>query len=1075
VKKPNDSSIRILDSALAENFDGERKTVTALFADIMGSMELMEDLDPEEARAIVDPALKLMIDAVQRYGGYVVQSTGDGIFALFGAPAAYEDHPQRALYAALRIQEEIRRYGEHMRMQGHSPLQVRIGVNLGEVVVRSIQTGAHQTEYSPIGHSTSLAARLQTLATPGSTVINGNMSRLVEGYFLLKGLGPTRIKGVSEPVELFEVTGLGPLRTRLQRAAGRGFTKFVGRQREMEALKRAAAQAQAGRGQIAAVMADPGVGKSRLFYEFRATSQSGWMVLQALSVSYGKASPYLPLIDLLHGYFGIEALDDARRRREKINGRIVTLDPALEDTRSYLFALLGLAEGNDPLAQMDAEVKKRRTLEAIKRILLRESVNQPLMVIFEDLHWIDEQTQALLNLLADSIGTAKILLLLNYRPEYHHSWGNKTYYSQLTVDPLGRESAEELLDALLGGSQELSPLKSLIIDRTEGNPFFMEEIVQGLLEEGTLVCNGEIKLTQPLDAVRIPATVQAMLAARIDRLTPEHKALLQTLAVVGKDFTFGEVEAVLADSHSELRQRLADLQAAEFIYEQPTAGDIEYTFKHALTQEVAYNSILSERRKHLHERTAQAIESLFAASLSDRYDELARHYERSGSSLKAANYMRLAALLAIGRAALAEAQGQLSKALDLLSEQSAAPERDRIEIDVRITLATCMWNEPSGAGLEPSMSILNPALQLCRKLGDSGRLFEVLWSLQLQYIVRAEYQKAQAICDELLRIGTETGSVHMIGQARTWRGYSLLYLGDFLAAREDFDCVYNFPITASPEQQIALYDWRIESRAFSSFILWVLGYPEAAQNRSAEALDAVREDIISTQNQAIETTHLGYSNLDATSVLWWSSALNLLLKNWQLAHAQADIAIRLLEGSGLALLASITGICRGWALLRLGRIDEGLDDLLRFRRRVPLWSVLSDWLFLALADGYLAAGRYAEGLAAAAEGLAEIERTGLRLNEAELHRVQGELLQKQDESNHAKAQACFERAIEIARKQSAKSCELRATTSLARLLCLNDRHDEARSMLAEIYNWFSEGFDTADLKDAKTLLDELSD
>jgi class 3 adenylate cyclase len=871
-KKPNDSSIRVIDSAVAENIDGERKIVTALFADIKGSMELMEDLDPEEARAIVDPALKLMIDAVQRYGGYVVQSTGDGIFALFGAPAAHEDHPQRALYTALRIQEEIRQYGDRMRMQGHSPLQVRIGVNLGEVVVRSIQTGTHQSEYSPIGHSTSLAARLQTLATPGSTVISENMSGLVEGYFKLKALGPTRIKGVSEPVELFEVTGLGPLRTRLQRAAGRGFTKFVGRQREMEALKRAAAQAQAGRGQIAAVMADPGVGKSRLFYEFRATSQSSWMVLQALSVSYGKASPYLPLIDLLHGYFGIEPLDDARRRREKINGRIVTLDPVLEDTRPYLFALLGLAEGNDPLAQMDAEVKKRRTLEAIKRILLRESVNQPLMVIFEDLHWIDEQTQALVNLLADSIGTAKILLLLNYRPEYHHSWGNKTYYSQLTLDPLGRESAEELLDTLLGGSQELSPIKSLIIDRTEGNPFFMEEIVQGLLEEGTLVRNGEIELRQPLDAVRLPPTVQAMLAARIDRLSSEHKALLQTLSVIGKDFTFSEVETVFAGSHSELRQGVADLQSAEFIYEQPTAGDIEYTFKHALTQEVAYNSILGERRKQLHERAAQAIESLFAASLSDHYDNLARHYERSGNSLKAATYLRLAALLAIGRGAFAEARSQLSKALDLLGNQPAGPEHDRIEISVRLSLASCMWSD-LGAGFEASISILEPALQLAEKLNDDASLFEVLWALQVQYSVRAEYQRAHSICDKLLRIATRVHDVEMIGQTRTWRGYSSLYHGDFLPAKEDFDHVYNLPIGVSHKQEKALFDlmpvygWRIESRAFSSFIFWVLGYPQFAQNRSAEALEAARQDITSAADAAKETPRLGYSELDLVSAL----------------------------------------------------------------------------------------------------------------------------------------------------------------------------------------------------------------
>jgi class 3 adenylate cyclase len=483
-KQLNGAPIYVIDTVAPETLDGERKTVTALFADIKGSMELMEDLDPEEARAIVDPALKLMIDAVRRYDGYIVQSTGDGIFALFGAPVAHEDHPQRALYAALRTQQEIRRYGDRMRTQGQAPLQVRIGVNVGEVVVRSIQTGTHQTEYTPIGHSTSLAARLQTLATPGSTVISENMRGLVEGYFQLKGLGPTRIKGVSEPVEVFEVTGLGPLRTRLQRAAGRGLTKFVGREREMEALRHAAESAKQGYGQLVAVMAEPGVGKSRLFYEFKLRSQSGWMALEAFSVSHGKASVYLPVIELLHGYFGIDANDDGRTRRERVNGRIVTLDPALEDTRPYLFALLSLVEGDDPLAQMDGQVKKRRTLEVIKRILLRESLNQPLMVIFEDLHWIDEQTQEFLNLLADAIGTAKLLLLVNYRPEYRHAWGNKTYYTQLRLDPLGREGAKEMLDALVGDSAELSPLKSLIIDRTEGNPFFMEEIVQGCLNNG---------------------------------------------------------------------------------------------------------------------------------------------------------------------------------------------------------------------------------------------------------------------------------------------------------------------------------------------------------------------------------------------------------------------------------------------------------------------------------------------------------------------------------------------------------------------------------------------------------------
>jgi hypothetical protein len=335
-------------------------------------------------------------------------------------------------------------------------------------VVRSIQTGAGQVEYTPIGHTTNVASRMQTAAPVGSIAVSENTRRLCEGYFILKPLGATRVKGVSEPVDVYEVTGLGLLRTRLQRAARRGLTKFVGREREMEALKHAAEQARAGRGQIVASIAEPGVGKSRLFYEFKATSQSGWMVLETFSISHGKSSAYLPVIDLLHGYFKILPEDDTRTRREKTNGRVITLDRVLEDALPYLFGLLGLAEGDDPLAGMDAQVRPRRTLDAIKRIILRESLNQPLMVIFEDLHWIDEETQAFLNLLVESIGNAKVLLLVNYRPEYTHQWNSKTYYTQLRLDPLGRESAEEMLSALLGDGQALLPLKRLIIERTAG-------------------------------------------------------------------------------------------------------------------------------------------------------------------------------------------------------------------------------------------------------------------------------------------------------------------------------------------------------------------------------------------------------------------------------------------------------------------------------------------------------------------------------------------------------------------------------------------------------------------------------
>jgi class 3 adenylate cyclase len=376
--------------------EGERKTVTALFADIKGSMELMEDLDPEEARAIVDPALKLMIEAVRRYGGYVVQSTGDGIFALFGAPIAHEDHPQRALYAALRLQEEMRRYSGQLRQAGNPPVEARVGINTGDVVVRSIATGENHPEYTPIGHSISLTARMQALAPTGSIAVTNGTRKLCEGYFTFRILGPTRVKGVSEPVEVFEVAGPGPLRTRLQVAARRGLTKFVGREREMETLRHAAEFARTGHGQLVAAMGEPGAGKSRLFHEFKLISRSDWMTLEAFSVSHGKASAYLPVIELLHGYFEITSEDDGRKRREKVGGKVLMLDRTLEDALPYLFSLLGIADTPDPLAQMGGQVKKRRTLEAIKRMLLRESLNQPLMLIFEDLHWIDGEMISIL-------------------------------------------------------------------------------------------------------------------------------------------------------------------------------------------------------------------------------------------------------------------------------------------------------------------------------------------------------------------------------------------------------------------------------------------------------------------------------------------------------------------------------------------------------------------------------------------------------------------------------------------------------------------------------------------------------
>src|SRR5438093_1392187 len=491
--------------------EGERKTITALFADLKGSTALLEGLDPEEARALIDPALQLMMDAVHRYEGYVAQALGDGIFALFGAPIAHEDHPQRALYAALRMQEEMRRYGDTLRTQGHPPLLMRVGVNTGEVIVRSIRKEDLHTDYVPVGHSTNLAARMEQLAAPGSILVTAQTHTLTAGYFAFKALGTTQVKGVEEPLNIYEVLSAGPLRTRLQVAARRGLSRFVGRQQELEQLQQALLHATAGHGQIVGVMGETGLGKSRLFYEFQLTSHSGCLALEAYSVSYGKASPYLPLIELLKAYFEITLQDDERKRREKVGGKVLMLDRSLEDTLPYLFALLGLEDPTVSLQQMDPQIRRRRTFEALKRLFLRESLNQPLVLIFEDLHWIDTETQALLDLVSESLATARLLLLVNYRPEYRHEWGQKTYYTQLRLASLGKEEAEELLAYLLGDEASLKPRKQLILGKTEGTRFLMEEVVQTLAEEEMLVGEkGQYRLAKAVTELHLSPTVQGV-------------------------------------------------------------------------------------------------------------------------------------------------------------------------------------------------------------------------------------------------------------------------------------------------------------------------------------------------------------------------------------------------------------------------------------------------------------------------------------------------------------------------------------------------------------------------------------
>jgi len=709
---PRHLAEKILTSRSA--LEGERKQVTVLFADTKDSMELVADRDPEEARKLLDPVLEHMMAAVHQFEGTVNHVMGDGIMAVFGAPLAHEDHAVRACYAALKMQESVKRYAEEIFRSHGVLVQIRVGLNSGEVVVRGIGSDLHM-DYLALGQTTHLAARMEQLAAPGTILLAPTTLQLAEGHLEVIPRGPVAVRGLPEPIEVYEIVGPGAVRSRLHAAAARGLTRFVGRDREVDQLRQALEQAQLGHGQVVAVVGEPGVGKSRLYWELTHSHRlQGWRVLEGGSVSYGKTTAYLPVIELLKAYFQVEARDDTRTMREKVTGKVLSLDRALEPALSALLALLEIPVADATWERLDPAQRRRRTLEALTRLLLRESQVQPLLLVVEDLHWIDAETEALLDGLVQGLPTARLLLLVNYRPEYRHHWGGRSYYRQLRIDPLPAASADDLLTDLLGTAPSLDTLKRTLVARTEGNPLFLEESVRALVETKALVGErGAYRLTHDATAVQVPTTVQAILAARIDRLPAEDKRLLQAAAVIGTDVPFALLLAVTDLGEEEIRRGLGHLQAAEFLYETRLFPDLEYRFKHALTHEVTYGSLLQERRRDLHARLVGAIETLHRDRLAEQVERLAHHALRGEVWEQAVPYLRQAGLKAASRSALPEAREWLEQALEVLA--SLPETRATLELGFEIRLE-----------LRPLLGQLGEYRRVMERLREAEGIAEVL-------------------------------------------------------------------------------------------------------------------------------------------------------------------------------------------------------------------------------------------------------------------------------------------------------------------------------------------------------------
>ena len=737
---------------------GERKQVTVLFADVSGFTSISEQLDPEEVHQLMNRAFELMLGEVHRYEGTINQFLGDGVMALFGAPIAHEDHAQRAVHAALGMQRVLQGYGAELQRTQGITFRVRMGLNTGLVVVASIGDNLRM-DYTAVGDTTNLAARMLNLAEPGQVVMAEDTHRAVSGYFVTRPLGARAIKGKAEPVNAYEVVRARGLRTRLEVGAERGLTPFVGREPELTLLQERWAEARAGRGQVIFLMGEAGIGKSRLLLEFQrrlADEPVTW--LTGRCISYGKEMAYLPIIDLLKHNFQVEEGDDDATISAKIEQGMVALGEELQPAIPHIKYLLSVPPGDDAVLSMDAQQRRLKLFEALRAMMLQGGQRRPLVLVVEDLHWIDKTSEEVLLHLADSIPAARVLLLVTYRPGYQNPFGERTYTTRIGLRTLSDYDSLRLAAGMLAMAEFPPELRDLIVRKAEGNPFFLEEVLKSLLEVGALrQRDGHYVLTKPISEIYVPNTVQDVIMARIDRLEEVPKKALQLASVIGREFTVRLLERI-SDVHAQLERFLQELKVLEFIYERSFYPELAYMFKHALTHDVAYNSLLMQRRKELHRLIAMAIEELYAERLPESYEMLAYHYERGEVWEKALEYLVKAGQKAQQAYANQEAREHYSRALDMCERLGEA-----VEPATRMTIyagkgAVHFLLSEFRASIEAHQRLL----EVARQLGDRHKEAEALYQIGFGFHRSHEFEKALEFSHQAQALALEIGNQNIL-------------------------------------------------------------------------------------------------------------------------------------------------------------------------------------------------------------------------------------------------------------------------------------------------------------------------
>ncbi len=739
--------------------EGERKLVTVLFADVANYTSLSEKLDPEEIHQIMDGCFKILMDEIHKYEGTINQFTGDGVMALFGAPVSHEDHAQRACHAALAIKNALGDYGDIIRKDTGLIFEMRIGINSGHVIVGSIGDDLRM-DYTAVGDTTNLASRMESSATPGTILLSKNTERIVREYFEIESLGILDVKGKEDPQEAFELIKTSEVDTRIKASVAKGLTRFVGRKKSMAVMMEAYEKAKMGSGQILSLVGEAGVGKSRLLLEMRnRLPENEYIYLEGQCLQYGGSMAYLPVLDILKLFFNIEDTDREFIRKKKISDRIENLDKNLISAIPPFQDLLSLSVDDEEFRNLNPKQKRERSFESLRDLLIKLSQQKPLVLVIEDLHWMDKTSEEFMDYLIGWMAKSPVLLILLYRPEYTHQWGSKSYYTKIGLDQLGKESAGELVIAMLEDSEIAPELKALILSRSAGNPLFMEEFTHTLIENGVIEKKDNKYVLNPkAKDIHVPDTVQGIIAARMDRLEDNIKRTMQVAAVIGRDFAFRILQTITG-MREELKSYLLNLQGLEFIYEKNLFPELEYIFKHALTQEVAYNSLLLKRRKEIHEKIGRAIEQIYSDRLEEFYEMLAYHYTRAENLEKGHHYLKLSGDKSTKNYANKEAFEFYKRALDVLKKMPDTDENKKEQVAVCLSIIQpwLFLGFPQN-----SREILRRGEKLAEEIGDkkSGSIF--ITHLALFYSIKGDVRQGIEYCERHFKEAEKIDDIDII-------------------------------------------------------------------------------------------------------------------------------------------------------------------------------------------------------------------------------------------------------------------------------------------------------------------------